>query len=183
MLNWRLSFPYEATDLQNIRNEKEQEEKRKEDGEVQAEKGGEKEDEEEEAAETVYTKSMFGRENKETFDSFPVLQRTEQGMLLNMYFFFFNKLGTENRKSHPVHIKTNIEVLPTGLFILRDRPGGDSSRRRREGRPIDPIKEHQAPLTTEPEVHALCPHVQEEDGHIPPEGDGTPAFEVLESQR
>lgn len=89
MLNWRLSFPYEATDLQNIRNEKEQEEKRKEDGEVQAEKGGEKEDEEEEAAETVYTKSMFGRENKETFDSFPVLQRTEQGMLLNMYFFFF----------------------------------------------------------------------------------------------
>ena len=41
MLNWRLSFPYEATDLQNIRNEKEQEEKRKEDGEVQAEKGGE----------------------------------------------------------------------------------------------------------------------------------------------
>ena len=60
MLNWRLSFPYEATDLQNIRNEKEQEEKRQEDGEVQAEKGGEKEDEEEEAAETVYTKSMFG---------------------------------------------------------------------------------------------------------------------------
>lgn len=104
-------------------------------------------------------------------------------MLLNMYFFFFfNKLGTENEKSHPVHIKTNIEALPTGLFILRDRPEGDRSRRRK-GRPIDPIKEHQAPRTTEPEVHALCPHVQEEDGHIPPEGDGTPAFEVLVSQR
>ena len=74
-------------------------------------------------------------------------------------------------------------MLPTGLLILRDRPGGDRSRRRWEGRPIDPIKEHQAPRTTEPEEHALSPHVQEEDGHIPLEGDGTPTLEVLVSQR
>ena len=70
MLNWRLSFPYEATDLQNIRKEKEQEEERKEDGEAQGEKGGEKEDEEEEAAKTIYTKFMFERENKKMFDSY-----------------------------------------------------------------------------------------------------------------
>ena len=89
MLNWRLSFPYEATDLQNIRKEKEQKEERKEDGEAQGEKGGEKEDEEEEAAKTIYTKFMFERENNKTFDSFPVLQRTERGMLLNTFFFFF----------------------------------------------------------------------------------------------
>lgn len=67
-------------------------------------------------------------------------------------------------------------MLPTGLLILRDRPGGDRSRRRREGCPIDPIKEHQAPRTTEPEELAPSPHVQEEDGHIPLEGDRTPTL-------
>ena len=67
-------------------------------------------------------------------------------------------------------------MLPTGLLILRDRPGGDRSRRRREGCPIDPIKGHQAPRTTEPEELAPSPHVQEEDGHIPLEGDGTPTL-------
>lgn len=84
----RLSFPYEATDLQNIRNEKEQEEKRKKTGRFRQRREGRRRTRRRKQRKQFTQNLCLGRENKETFDSLPVLQRTEQGMLLNMYFFF-----------------------------------------------------------------------------------------------